>query len=117
MIKRVGAVRFAAYASIVSTVAIMMHFLLSREMPVLTGQSTRVWVLTACMALISTVLPGVDLHHARTGTWPKQNSGCVEDAQGEKWANLENALRIGLRGLSGGSSLASLINEHRVGRR
>ena len=59
MIKRVGAVRFAAYASIVSTVAIMMHFLLSREMPVLTGQSTRVWVLTACMALISTVLPVV----------------------------------------------------------
>ena len=59
MIKRVGAVRFAAYASIVSTVAIMMHFLLSREMSVLTGQSTRVWELTACMALVSTVLPVV----------------------------------------------------------
>jgi drug/metabolite transporter (DMT)-like permease len=57
MIKRVGATRFAAYASIASTVAIMLHFMLTRTVPVLTGQSTRVWVLTGCMAIISTVLP------------------------------------------------------------
>ena len=59
MIKRIGAVRFAAYASIVSTVAIMLHFLLARDASAITGQSNRVWVLTGCMALISTVLPVV----------------------------------------------------------
>jgi drug/metabolite transporter (DMT)-like permease len=59
MIKRVGALRFAAYASIASTIAIALHFLLTRDMLVLTGQSGRVWVLTGCMALFSTVLPVV----------------------------------------------------------
>ncbi len=62
---------------------------------------------------VEKILGWADLHHARTGTWPKQNSGCVEDAQGENWTNLASALRVGLRGLSGGSSLASLIKEHR----
>lgn len=59
MIKRVGALRFAAYASIVSTIAIVLHFLLTHDVPVITDQSTRVWILTGCMALISTVLPVV----------------------------------------------------------
>jgi drug/metabolite transporter (DMT)-like permease len=59
MIKRVGAVRFAAYASIVSAAAIMLHFLLTRDLSFLTGQSSRVWELTGFMALISTVLPVV----------------------------------------------------------
>ena len=59
MIKRVGALRFAAYASIASTMAIALHFLFTRDIPMLTGQSGRVWVLTGCMALFSTVLPVV----------------------------------------------------------
>ncbi len=57
MIKRVGALRFAAYASIVSSGAIMLHFLLSRDIAILAQQSARVWTLTSAMALVSTVLP------------------------------------------------------------
>ncbi len=59
MIKRVGAVRFAAYASMISTVAISLHFLLTKNISVLAAQSARVWTLTGWMALISTVLPVV----------------------------------------------------------
>ena len=57
MIKRIGAVRFAAYASIVSTIAIGLHFLATRDIFLLAQQSPRVWTLTAWMALVSTVLP------------------------------------------------------------
>ncbi len=59
MIKRVGAIRFAAYASIISTVAIALHFLVTREVSLLTQQSVRVWTLTGWMAVVSTVLPVV----------------------------------------------------------
>ena len=57
MIKRIGAVRFAAYASIVSTIAIALHFLATRDIIQLAQQSPRVWTLTAWMAVVSTVLP------------------------------------------------------------
>ncbi len=59
MIKRVGAVRFAAYASMISTVAISLHFLITKNLSVLAAQSARVWTLTGWMAVISTVLPVV----------------------------------------------------------
>lgn len=59
MIRRVGAVRFAAYASIFSAFAIMLHFFMTRDLHLLTGQSSRVWILTGFMALFSTVLPVV----------------------------------------------------------
>ena len=57
MTKRIGAIRFAAYASIVSCVAISLHFLVWRDAALLAGQSQRVWGLAGAMALISTVLP------------------------------------------------------------
>ncbi len=57
MIKRIGAVRFASYASIVSCVAISLHFLIMRDVDLLAGQSPRVWGLAGAMALFSTVLP------------------------------------------------------------
>ena len=59
MIKRVGAIRFAAYASIISTVAIFLHFSVTHDMSHLVRQSGRVWTLTAWMAVVSTVLPVV----------------------------------------------------------
>ena len=59
MIKRVGAIRFAAYASIISTGAISLHFLVTHEVQLLMHQSARVWTLTAWMAVVSTVLPVV----------------------------------------------------------
>jgi drug/metabolite transporter (DMT)-like permease len=59
MIKRVGAVRFAAYASMISTIAISLHFLITKNVSVLAAQSVRVWTLTGWMAIVSTVLPVV----------------------------------------------------------
>lgn len=59
MIRRVGSVRFAAYASIVSTIAIALHFLVARGPQVLAAQPSRVWTLSGWMAIVSTVLPVV----------------------------------------------------------
>lgn len=56
MVKRLGGVRFAAYASVVSTAAIMLHFLVAHDIGVL-KQPQRVWMLAGWMAIISTVLP------------------------------------------------------------
>ena len=51
-------------------------------------------------------------HHERTGKWPIGSSGSVHTAPGEKWQTLDNALRYGLRGLPGGSSLPQLLAKH-----
>jgi hypothetical protein len=58
------------------------------------------------------ILAWADAHHERTGQWPTRNSGPVADAPGETWANVDQALVKGLRGLPPGSSLARLLAEH-----
>ncbi len=63
------------------------------------------------------VLAWADAHHARTGGWPKHLSGPIVEAPGEKWLGVENALRLGLRGLPGGSSLHRLLVQERGVRR
>lgn len=62
---------------------------------------------------VAQILAWADQHHARTGRWPKQLSGVVSGSLGEKWLNLDAALRQGHRGLPGGSSLARLLAKHR----
>ena len=57
MVKRLGGVRFAAYASLVSTVAIALHFFVTHSVEVLLAQTPRVYWLTGWMAIVSTVLP------------------------------------------------------------
>jgi hypothetical protein len=59
------------------------------------------------------ILAWADAHFARTGSWPICKGGAVLDALGEKWINLDTALRVGLRGLPGGSSLPDLLAQHR----
>jgi hypothetical protein len=59
------------------------------------------------------ILAWADAHHARHGTWPKTPSGPVEDAPGETWGNLNNALAQGHRGLSGGTTLCKLLSLER----
>ncbi|MBV9125082.1 MAG: hypothetical protein JO112_17135 [Planctomycetes bacterium] len=60
------------------------------------------------------ILAWADAHHRRTGKWPNIDSGLVQDGPlGEKWRNVDTALRLGLRGLPGGSSLAQFLAEHR----
>jgi hypothetical protein len=59
------------------------------------------------------ILVWADAHHARTGNWPKSTSGSITDAQGETWSGVGQLLKIGLRGLPGGDSLARLLSRHR----
>jgi hypothetical protein len=59
------------------------------------------------------VLAWVDAHHKRTSSWPTAKSGPVVGAPGESWRGMDTALRVGLRGLPGGSSLAQLLAAER----
>ena len=62
---------------------------------------------------IKQILAWADAHHARTGKWPHMDSGHVRDNLNKKWQNIGQALRRGLRGLEGGSSLAKLLAKER----
>lgn len=59
------------------------------------------------------ILAWADAFYARYAKWPTQTSGPVEEAPGEKWGGLDQALGDGRRGLPGGSSLAQLLAQHR----
>jgi hypothetical protein len=59
------------------------------------------------------ILAWADACHARTGRWPKYQDGPIADAPGETWAAVDTALLRGHRGLSGDSSLAKFLAEHR----
>ena len=59
------------------------------------------------------ILAWADAQHAIHGKWPRQLSGIIDGTLTEKWMNVDMALRLGLRGLPGGSSLARLLAEHR----
>jgi hypothetical protein len=59
------------------------------------------------------VLYWAELHYRRSGQLPKYDSGLIVDAPGETWRGVDWALRVGKRGLSGGSSLAKLLREQR----
>jgi hypothetical protein len=59
------------------------------------------------------ILAWSDAHHERTGLWPIANSGVVFGSHGETWSTIENALRFGVRGMPGGSSLAQLLARRR----
>jgi superfamily II DNA or RNA helicase len=60
------------------------------------------------------ILQWADTHHKQTGRFPKANSGLINGDPSQTWRAVDLALRKGLRGLSGGSSLALLLAEHRA---
>ena len=57
----------------------------------------------------SQILQWADAYHAKHGKYPTEKSGPVQGSLDEKWRNIDNALRYGLRGFPGGSSLAKLF--------
>jgi hypothetical protein len=57
------------------------------------------------------ILAWADAYHARAGSWPYKGAGALATPAGETWA----ALRLGLRGLTGGESLAGLLERSRGG--
>ncbi|MDB5310849.1 MAG: hypothetical protein JWO38_5051 [Gemmataceae bacterium] len=59
------------------------------------------------------ILAWADAYYARTGNWPRQDSGPIPEAPGEAWEPVDQALLVGCRGLPGGSSLARLLQAER----
>jgi hypothetical protein len=59
------------------------------------------------------ILAWADAHFAATGRWPSSNMKEVSGAPGERWSAINQALFKGMRGLSGGTSLAQLLSAHR----
>jgi hypothetical protein len=62
---------------------------------------------------VEQILVWADAHHARHGAWPNAASGPVDGRPGDTWFRVDAALRLGQRGLPGGSSLARLLLEQR----
>jgi len=57
LVGRVGSLRFASYAGLVSSVAVVVHFLVTRDAGLIASQPMPVYGLSLLMALVSTVLP------------------------------------------------------------
>src|SRR5262249_9129012 len=62
---------------------------------------------------VSDILSWADDHHSTTGRWPKYTDGPVPGNHSDNWRSIDDALRYGLRGMPGGSSLAQILAEHR----
>jgi hypothetical protein len=65
---------------------------------------------------VEQILTWADAHFERKGRWPGRLSGRVVGAPSGTWVAIDAALKLGFRGLPGGSSLAHLLDEHRRGR-
>ena len=62
---------------------------------------------------VEQILQWADAHVQRTGMWPRSTSGPVVETPWQTWGAVEQALRLGLRGLPAGSSLYRLLKERR----
>src|SRR5262249_30093704 len=62
---------------------------------------------------IDTILGWIDGFRKRVGRWPDRRSGVIPGTLGVTWTAVDQALKKGLRGLPGGSSLAKLLAERR----
>jgi hypothetical protein len=58
------------------------------------------------------ILAWADAHSAAHGNWPSNQCGSIAGTP-ETWPNVDQALRKGLRGLGGGTSLARLLARRR----
>ena len=59
---------------------------------------------------VEEVLRWAENHRGQTGSRSTRKSGAIAEAPGETWAAVDAALRNGGRGLTGGSSLAQLLD-------
>jgi hypothetical protein len=62
---------------------------------------------------VNLILSWADQFFSDHGFWPKAKSGPCGPGISENWRGVDNALRIGYRGLRGGSSLAKLLDKYR----
>ncbi len=61
---------------------------------------------------ISQIVEWARRHHRSTGRWPTHRTGPVRGMPRLKWSSIDYALRLGGRGLPGGTTLARLLDEH-----
>ena len=62
------------------------------------------------------ILAWADAHRAETGRWPTMSSRAIIGVRGDNWRTVAYALRQGLRGLPGGTTLHRLLRQHRSAR-
>lgn len=62
---------------------------------------------------IPKILKWADAFHARTGRWPVKDDGVIPDNPADTWLAVQSALRMGIRGLEPGQTLANLLVKHR----
>jgi len=62
---------------------------------------------------VERILAWADAYHAAHGLWPCNEYKPGAAAPGETWKAIDQALKVGWRGLPGGTSLARLLVEHR----
>src|SRR4051794_28627525 len=62
---------------------------------------------------VKKILAWADDHRERTGSWPTVYCGEVLAAPNEKWPNIDQCLRRGLRSLPGGDTLCQLLVRER----
>ena len=60
------------------------------------------------------ILGWADAFYEKNGKYPSPHSGKVREGSGDKWMALDMALKLGLRGLPGGTTLSRLIAANRV---
>jgi hypothetical protein len=65
---------------------------------------------------IKQILVWADAHRARSGKWPVVAAGPILHAPGETWLGVDAALREGIRGLKGGTSLTRVLTKNRGAR-
>ena len=58
------------------------------------------------------IIAWADAHRATQGKWPTQYSGTIPES-GDSWRAVNAALRAGVRGLAGGTTLPRLLEKHR----
>jgi hypothetical protein len=58
---------------------------------------------------VTLLLKWIDARHESKGDWPHDDDGPIPGTNGETWYAVDMALRKGLRGMPGGSSLAKFL--------
>lgn len=81
------------------------HFFRTRRLPTRRHRTAR----GAKLLSVEQILTWAATHQARHGRRPSSRSGQV-DRTDETWSKVDQALRLGYRGLPGGSSLARLLD-------
>jgi hypothetical protein len=62
---------------------------------------------------VQDILSWADAYFRRTGSWPTRKAGLIRGPAGDTWLDVDEALRVGTRGLAGGSSLPRLLAAYR----